>query len=215
MIAIKNVSGRSLSREYCARQNLRSHSAIVDEDVWNRAQHRLAEQTQKRKAPSEDAHSFLAGKLFDDRGNRMGPSHAAKGGRRWRYYISRAVLKGRKQDAGSITRVPAAEIEAQVSIAVRALLASSERSTDGAGGPLGHPIYGSSRTTIDRLATTNKQRQDHASIDGSVRDAIERVTIGKGQIEVCLCEAAASEELDRIVTIPWTPPTRVRRPLAA
>jgi len=69
-----------------------------------------AGQTQKRKAPSEDAHSFLAGKLFDDRGHRMGPSHAAKGGRRWRYYVSRAVLKGRKQDAGSVSRVPAAGV---------------------------------------------------------------------------------------------------------
>src|ERR1700674_775918 len=91
------------------------HAAIVEDDVWNRVQQRLAGQTQKRKAPSEDTPSFLPGKLFDDRGHRMGPSHAAKGGRRWRYYISRAVLKGRKQDAGSVTRVPAAVIEARVS----------------------------------------------------------------------------------------------------
>jgi hypothetical protein len=63
-------------------------------------------------------HSFLAGKLFDDRGNRMGPSHAAKGSRRWRYYVSRAVLKGRKQDAGSVARIPAAQIEKQIEEAV-------------------------------------------------------------------------------------------------
>jgi hypothetical protein len=98
------------------------HETIVDEDIWSRVQDLLAEQTQRRKAPSADSHSFLAGKLFDDRGHRMGPSHAAKGGRRWRYYISRAVLKGRSQDAGSVTRVPAAEIEKQVSQAVRRAL---------------------------------------------------------------------------------------------
>jgi hypothetical protein len=37
----------------------------------------------------------------DDRGNLMSPSHAAKGGHRRRYYVSRALLRGRKQDAGS------------------------------------------------------------------------------------------------------------------
>jgi len=74
----------------------------------------LAERTQKRNSPSEDAHSFLAGRLFDDAAI-DGSSHAAKSGRRWRYYISRAVLKGRSQDRGSVTRVPAAKIEKQVS----------------------------------------------------------------------------------------------------
>jgi hypothetical protein len=69
-------------------------------------------------------------KLFDDRGNRMGPSHAAKGGRRWRYYISRAILKGRNSDAGSITRVPAAQIEKQVFDAIQSVIAS-KRSSEG------------------------------------------------------------------------------------
>ena len=56
------------------------HAAIVDPETWDRVQRRLAEQTQRRKPPSQDAHSFLAGKLYDDRGHRMSPSHAAKGG---------------------------------------------------------------------------------------------------------------------------------------
>ena len=56
----------------------------------------------------------LAGKLFDDRGNRMTPTWAAKGGRRWRYYVSQAILQGRRQDAGSFARVPADAIESAV-----------------------------------------------------------------------------------------------------
>ena len=39
--------------------------------------------------------------IYADRGHRMSASHASKGGRRWRYYVSRAALTGRKQDAGS------------------------------------------------------------------------------------------------------------------
>ena len=57
----------------------------------------------------------------------MSPSHAAKGGRRWRYYVSQAVLQGRKHEAGSVARVPALEIEARVAKAVRAASPVSNR----------------------------------------------------------------------------------------
>jgi hypothetical protein len=49
----------------------------------------------------------LAGRLFDDRGNRMSPTHANKRGVRYRYYVSHAILQNRKAEAGSIARVPA------------------------------------------------------------------------------------------------------------
>src|ERR1700733_15197307 len=80
------------------------------------------------EAHQDQGWASLAGKLYDDRGNRMGPSHAAKGGQRWRYYISRAILTGRKPDAGSVTRVPAAQIEKQVFDAIKSFVAI-ERST--------------------------------------------------------------------------------------
>jgi DNA invertase Pin-like site-specific DNA recombinase len=189
------------------------HETIVDEDIWSRVQDLLAEQTQRRKAPSADSHSFLAGKLFDDRGHRMGPSHAAKGGRRWRYYISRAVLKGRSQDAGSVTRVPAAEIEKQVSQAVRSFLPSPERNERGRGF-VDRSISTSSGKTNDRptAANTNMPHPEPSNIDDRVRDAIERVMVGKAGIEIRLSEAAASDEGQyRILTIPWTPPSPYRR----
>jgi site-specific DNA recombinase len=91
------------------------HAAIVDQETWDRVQRRLEQQTQPRADPRHNVESFLAGKLYDDRSNRMGPSHAAKGGRRWRYYVSRAILTGRNSDAGSVTRVSAAQIEIQLS----------------------------------------------------------------------------------------------------
>jgi hypothetical protein len=64
----------------------------------------LAEHAQRAAGNCQSSDALLAGKLFDDRGNRMSPSHAAKGGRRWRYYVSQAVLQGRKHEAGSIAR---------------------------------------------------------------------------------------------------------------
>jgi hypothetical protein len=61
----------------------------------------------------------LTGRIFDDRGNRMSPSHARKHGIKYRYYLSSALLQGRPEGVGSVRRVPAAEIEALVVGAVR------------------------------------------------------------------------------------------------
>jgi site-specific DNA recombinase len=99
----------------------------VPQNLWDQVQQNLrehlgAERTKRTRQASE---ALLAGKLFDDRGNRMSPSWARKGSKRWRYYVSQAALQGAKNKAGSIVRVPAAQIEALVIEAVRKL--SSDR----------------------------------------------------------------------------------------
>src|SRR5271156_3062604 len=60
------------------------HDPIIDQDAWDRVQTLLAEHAQRAAASRKDSEALLAGKLYDDRGNRMSPSHAAKKGRRWR-----------------------------------------------------------------------------------------------------------------------------------
>jgi hypothetical protein len=59
------------------------------------------------------------GRVFDDRGNRMSPSHSRKGSTRHRYYVSSALIQGQPRSAGSVTRVPAAKVEAVIVDAVR------------------------------------------------------------------------------------------------
>ena len=54
------------------------------------------------------------GRIFDDRGHRMTPSHVRKRGIKYRYYISSALLQGQAEQAGAVSRVPAGEIEALV-----------------------------------------------------------------------------------------------------
>jgi site-specific DNA recombinase len=56
----------------------------------------------------------LGGKLFDDKGNLMSPSFSSKNGVRYRFYLSSALLRGRKKAAGSISRIAASEIEGVV-----------------------------------------------------------------------------------------------------
>jgi site-specific DNA recombinase len=90
------------------------HAAIVDRKIFDQVQQLLASQPAGRNARRTASEALLMGKLYDDRGNRMSPSFSAKNGVRYRFYVSSALLRGRKADVGSVGRVPAAEIESTV-----------------------------------------------------------------------------------------------------
>ena len=60
----------------------------------------------------------------------MSPSHAKKLGIRYRYYVSSPLLHGQAGRAGSVRRVPAAEVEALVGHAVRKHLKDSAPTDD-------------------------------------------------------------------------------------
>src|SRR5438876_11324687 len=74
--------------------------------------------------------SLLIGRIYDDRGNRMTPSHARKGGIKYRYYLSSPLLHGQPGRIGSVRRVPAADVEALVGCAVREHLGDPTESED-------------------------------------------------------------------------------------
>jgi site-specific DNA recombinase len=74
--------------------------------------------------------ALLTGRIYDDRGNRMTPSHVRKGGIKYRYYLSSSLLHGQPERAGSVRRVPAAEVEALVASVVRGYLGDSTESDD-------------------------------------------------------------------------------------
>ncbi len=58
--------------------------------------------------------ALLTGLLFDSRGHPMSPSHANKQGVRYRYYVSQALIQGRKQEAGAVARVSAPDLEERI-----------------------------------------------------------------------------------------------------
>jgi site-specific DNA recombinase len=89
-----------------------NHQAIVDQELWDQVQARLANnriECQSGKSAKEP--SLLAGLIFDDLGIRMTPSHAVKKGKRYRYYVSRSLINGPRADAPRGRRTPAGEIE--------------------------------------------------------------------------------------------------------
>ena len=93
--------------------------AILDKDLFEAVQAKLNDQVNNHKAKWTKSEGLLIGRLFDDRGNRMSPSHARKGSVKYRYYLSSALFQGSAECAGSVRRVPATDIEALVVKSIR------------------------------------------------------------------------------------------------
>jgi site-specific DNA recombinase len=100
--------------------------AIVDRDLFDAVQAKLSDQLNNHRTTRMRSEALLTGRIFDDRGNRMSPSHARKGGIKYRYYLSSAILNGLPECAGSVRRVPAVEIEGVVIRSLRERLKPSE-----------------------------------------------------------------------------------------
>jgi site-specific DNA recombinase len=102
------------------------HAAIVDRKAFEQVQQLLGSKSAGRKAHRTASDALLMGKLYDDRGNRMSPSFSTNNGVRYRFYISSALLRGRKAEVGSVGRVAAQAMEDAVVRAVRNHLATDE-----------------------------------------------------------------------------------------
>ncbi len=118
------------------------HEPILDRDLFAAVQAKLVANAVARQVRLKGSPAILTGRIFDDRGNRMSPTHSNKLGVRYRYYVSHALLQQRKAEAGSIARVPAPEIEAFVLDGVRKHRASI--------GEVEHPTTIADRDLIER-----------------------------------------------------------------
>jgi len=106
------------------------HPAIVDQALWDQVQAQFKANLQaERKRPRTTHKSLLTGLLFDGKGNRFTPSHATKNGRKYRYYVSQAVIGKQPNQSGPV-RLPAEEVENLVIAQVNDLVRSPQRLRD-------------------------------------------------------------------------------------
>ncbi len=101
---------------------------ILDRALFEAVRQKALAQWSHRTLLRNKSDHLLAGLLFDDTGHRMVPTHATKAGVRYRYYVSTRVLHGEAKtvSAGSISRVPAADIEGAITKSVKEYLADKE-----------------------------------------------------------------------------------------
>src|SRR2546421_6750944 len=90
-------------------------AALIDDESWSTVRDQLAANTSNHRRRAKAAEpSLLAGLLVDARGERLTPSHAVKKGRRYRYYISTALITDAGPDRARGWRLAAREIEEAV-----------------------------------------------------------------------------------------------------
>ena len=88
------------------------HKPIVNLDIFNQVQDILLKnRVDKNCGVKSSSNSLLTGLIYDDNGNKMTPSHSNTRKRRYRYYISQAIKKYNPNKAGTVSKIPAGEIE--------------------------------------------------------------------------------------------------------
>ena len=174
------------------------HPAIVDRETWEAVQATLAGNA---RATSSSARSTdpspLLGKLFDETGAPLTPSHAVKSGRRYRYYISRRLIDGTVASGENGWRLPAREIERIIADSVSDLLADRSALTR---------CVRDSGMAADRisglLAATARWTGKHL-------DLVERVELASEWLTFSLDLSPIADEPDMVVR--HAVPARIRR----
>ncbi|NNL17509.1 MAG: recombinase family protein, partial [Boseongicola sp.] len=109
------------------------HPAIIDPERWDTLQDHLSGRAQKpRKTKQYREPSPLAGKIVDEVGERLTPSHTKKGDRRYRYYISQKLVTGvsAADEKQRTWRIPAATLENAIASAVQKRIEELRKSTN-------------------------------------------------------------------------------------
>ncbi len=103
------------------------HEAVIDLELFSNVQNLLKENNLNAKSIKHcKTGSLLSGKIFDDKNNYMSPAHSNKNGKRYRYYISQAVIQHDRERIGIIAKIPAGEIESFVTNVIKELLSDKE-----------------------------------------------------------------------------------------
>jgi site-specific DNA recombinase len=147
------------------------HKAIVEKDLWERVQNQLSsENGGRRSGIRANCASMLSGLLKDVAGNPFRASHTVKKGKRYRYYFSRGTAKG-SSDRTKAIRLPAYDIEKQVSLRLQSFLGSPHEVIEGLTLPEDHP------ETMQKLTTAARKRAEEWSTDSpaALRDFIRNV----------------------------------------
>jgi site-specific DNA recombinase len=101
------------------------HPAIIEPALWDAVQEQLADHRANRPDRlNANMSSLLTGLVYDEAGDCVVPTHAAKGVKRYRYYVSARLITGSRAEAPDGVRVPAAAVETGVIDCIRRFLAN-------------------------------------------------------------------------------------------
>ena len=160
------------------------HPALIDIETWNTVRDQLATHARRHRSKADAVEpSLLAGMLFDAQGKRLTPSHAVKNGRRYRYYVSAALITEARADRAQGCRLPAQEIERAVIRVLADALANPAAQLERLG-TAGMPSD-TVRKMLDRgtrlAAALNRSPGEQARV---VRELVEKVVVDEKTITI-------------------------------
>jgi len=159
------------------------HEAIITVELFDQVQQSIAASRVEQRIGCRAAMpSLLAGLLWDGHGRRMTPSHAAKQGKRYRYYVSQA--DGDTDRAAPVWRTPAAEIELLVTAEVKAAVRQAQQRAIIGGRLSGDAI----EVLEDRCSTViaGLDRDVPAKVREQLLVLVERIDVGEGSLSITL-----------------------------
>lgn len=166
------------------------HNGIIDDITFEKVQKLLYENKLDKICGTKCAsNSLLTGLIFDDKNNKMTPSHSNCHGRRYRYYISQAIKKYKKSQAGSVSKIPAGEIEKFVEENVEEFLNNKKEM---------HRILSAyDLKEQEQLINTIKQIEDFAE-PKLIRAIVNKVIVSDKSVEITFNEKAVPKLLELI-----------------
>jgi hypothetical protein len=166
------------------------HEAIIDEGLWDQVQETLiANRIDRMQGGDAKAPSLLAGLLFDDRGERLVPTHAAKQGTRYRYYVSKPLITSGRRAAGR--RIPAADIERLVQSELKRALMDPTTHLE----TLGDQPLTEQQQIVERLTAiaTNWDDQTNRQKRAALLILVARIEVLADRIDIQLWQRALTE----------------------
>ena len=167
------------------------HEPLIAPDVWEDVQRRLIEGAARtRGVASSGFRSPLIGKVFDETGDGLRPSHSRKNGKRLRYYISRRLVTdgaGKHPDAW---RLPAPQLEQSILRAIRGHL---QRSTVMA--EMLPQMEANEAGRLGAAITTIAATLSGSAAAANLRGLVAKVNIAPGRIAISLDPTTISERL--------------------
>lgn len=162
------------------------HRALIDPEVWEAVQAKLIAEAAKPRRPTgaamETRVSLLTGKIYDETGDRLTPSHSkTRNGTRLRYYVSARLIRQSGEPGVSGWRLPAAELERQVGEAIARQLSNPATSA----ALLAEPTADLIEAVARRLAALVAAACAGAS-PRPLLDLVDRVDLAPGELSLRL-----------------------------
>lgn len=165
------------------------HKAIITSELFSAVQKLLEHNKINIDREYSSSNSLLAGKLFDDNNNRMTPSHSKTRKKKYRYYISQAISKLEQNKAGSVSKLPAKEIEDYVCNAIIQYFQDIKTIQK----LISELNISKQNKIIEILKTIDFKRTDYIKL------IIDKVIISKDWIEIYLSEKNIKKALYNLI----------------